>query len=40
MYSCGEDLEQKINGVIKYLKVDRHTDLGKHSEDVDVTTNG
>ena len=38
--SCGEDLEQKINGVIKYLRVDRHTDLGKHSEDVDVTTNG
>ncbi len=25
--SCGEDLEQKINGVIKYLKVDKHTDL-------------
>jgi len=38
--SCGEDLEQKVNGVIKYLKVDRHTDLTKHSEDVDVTTNG
>jgi ribosomal protein S27E len=32
--SCGEDLEQKINGVIKYLKVDRHTDLGKHSEEL------
>ena len=38
--SCGEDLEQKINGVIKYLKVDKHTDLGKHSEDVNVTDNG
>ena len=38
--SCGEDLEQKVNGVIKYLKVDRHTDLGKHSEDVSVTDNG
>ena len=38
--SCGQDLEQKINGVIKYLKVNIHTDLGKHSEDVDVTTNG
>ena len=38
--SCGADLEQKVNGVIKYLRVDRHTDLGKHSEDVDVTTNG
>jgi len=31
--SCGEDLEQKVNGVIKYIKVDRHTDLNK-------TTNG
>ena len=38
--SCGEDLEQKINGVIKYLKVDRNTDLGRHSEDVNVTDNG
>ena len=38
--SCGEDLEQKVNGVIKYLKVDRHTDLGTHSEDVSVTDNG
>ena len=38
--SCGEDLEQKVNGVIKYLKVDKHTDLGKHSEDVSVTDNG
>ena len=25
--SCGEDLEQKVNGVIKYIKVDKHTDL-------------
>ena len=31
--SCGEDLEQKVNGVIKYIKVDKHTDLNK-------TTNG
>ena len=38
--SCGEDLEQKVNGVIKYLKVNRNTDLRRHSEDVDVTTNG
>ena len=30
--SCGEDLEQKVNGVIKYIKVDKHTDL--------ATTNG
>ena len=27
--SCGEDLEQKVNGVIKYIKVDKHTDLTK-----------
>jgi ribosomal protein S27E len=27
--SCGEDLEQKVNGVIKYIKVDRNTDLNK-----------
>ena len=38
--NCGEDIEQKVNGVIKYLKVDKHTDLGKHSEDVNVTDNG
>jgi ribosomal protein S27E len=25
--SCGEDLEQKINGVIKYIKVDKNTNL-------------
>ena len=25
--SCGEDLEQKVNGVSKYIKVDKHTDL-------------
>ena len=27
--SCGEDLEQKVNGVIKYIKVDKNTDLNK-----------
>ena len=31
--SCGEDLEQKVNGVIKYLKVDKHTDLTSHGQD-------
>ena len=31
--SCGEDLEQKINGVIKYIKVDKHTDLAAHGQD-------
>ena len=23
--NCGEDLEQKVNGVIKYIKADRNT---------------
>jgi hypothetical protein len=32
--SCGEDLEQKVNGVIKYIKVDKHTDLTTHGEEV------
>jgi len=27
--SCGEDLEQKVNGVIKYIKGDKNTDLSK-----------
>ena len=27
--SCGEDLEQKVNGVIKYIKVNKNTDLSK-----------
>ena len=31
--SCGEDLEQKVNGVIKYIKVDKHTDLTAHGKD-------
>ena len=31
--SCGEDLEQKVNGVIKYLKVDKTTDLAAHGKD-------
>jgi hypothetical protein len=31
--SCGEDLEQKVNGVIKYLKVDKLTDLASHGKD-------
>ena len=32
--SCGEDLEQKVNGVIKYIKVDKKTDLATHGEKV------
>ena len=32
--SCGEDLEQKVNGVIKYLKVNKNTDLSTHGEKV------
>jgi hypothetical protein len=31
--SCGEDLEQKVNGVIKYLKVNKLTDLASHGKD-------
>ena len=31
--SCGEDLEQKVNGVIKYLKVDKNTDLTTNGKD-------
>ena len=30
--SCGRDLEQKVNGEIKYIKVDRHTDLTQHGK--------
>ena len=29
--SCGEDLEQKVNGVIKYIKVNKNTDLSKNN---------
>ena len=25
--NCGEDIEQKVNGVIKYMKVDKDTDM-------------
>ena len=25
--NCGEDIEQKVNGVIKYMKVDKHTKI-------------
>ena len=25
--SCGEDLEQKVNGVIKYMKVNKDTEM-------------
>jgi len=32
--SCGEDLEQKVNGVIKYIKVNKNTDLSRHGEKV------
>ena len=31
--NCGEDIEQKVNGVIKYLKVDKTTDLAAHGKD-------
>jgi transposase-like protein len=25
--NCGEDIEQKVNGVIKYMKVNKHTKI-------------
>ena len=25
--SCGEDLEQKVNGVIKYMRVNKDTEM-------------
>lgn len=25
--TCGEELEQKVNGVIKYMKVDKNTEM-------------
>jgi len=25
--NCGEDVEQKVNGVIKYMKVDRESEM-------------
>ena len=31
--NCGHDLEQKVNGVIKYLKVDKNTDLTTNGKD-------
>ena len=34
--NCGEDTEQKINGVIKYMKVDKNTKIAlRHLEDSD-----
>ena len=32
--NCGEDVEQKVNGVIKYLKVDKNTDLTTNGKEV------
>ena len=31
--SCGQDLEQKVNGVIKYIKLDNPIDLRTHGKD-------
>jgi len=31
--SCGQDLEQKVNGVIKYIKLDKHMDLRPNGKD-------
>ena len=32
---CGDTLEQKINGVIKYIKADKATKLGLRSDSLD-----
>ena len=32
--NCGEDVEQKVNGVIKYMKVDRDSEM-RLSMDID-----
>ena len=32
---CGDSLEQKINGVIKYIKADKATKLGLRSDCLD-----
>ena len=31
--SCGQDLEQKVNGVIKYIKLDKPIDLTTNGKD-------
>ena len=31
--SCGEDLEQKVNGVIKYIRLDKHMVLRPNGKD-------
>ena len=31
--SCGQDLEQKVNGVIKYIKLDKPMDLRPNGKD-------
>ena len=32
---CGDSLEQKINGVIKYIKADKETKLGLRADTLD-----
>ena len=34
--NCGEDIEQKVNGVIRYMKVDKNTKIAlRHMDDSD-----
>ena len=33
--SCGEDVEQKVNGVIKYMKVDKESEMKIRFDDLD-----
>jgi len=30
--NCGEDVEQKVNGVIKYMKVDKNSEMKLRSD--------
>ena len=33
--NCGEDVEQKVNGVIKYMKVDKESEMKIRFDDLD-----
>ena len=33
--NCGEDVEQKVNGVIRYMKVDKESEMKIRFDDLD-----
>ena len=33
--NCGEDVKQKVNGVIKYMKVDKESEMKIRFDDLD-----